>query len=171
MKINQIEPRFEGLEKSVDGAMQQIGDLEKRLEQLAVALQEHESVSVDDAHVAKVESPGEPEPDPEPVEDPPTEKVPEDPKTHPDESDTSGRVSPSSNDEVSSQPDPEPVEESEDADARFRPEPEVDDPPMVKVDIQTNLSGPAKLMLEKAVAEKIAELESKSGIKAKIEIN
>ena len=80
---------------------------------------------------------------------------------------------PSSNDEAS-QPEPgspEPTEESEDTDARFRPEPKVDDPPVVKVDISTNLSGPAKQMLEKTVAEKLAELESKSGIKAQIEIN
>lgn len=155
MHINQIEPKFKELEKGVDGAMQQVGDLEKRFEQLALALQDHESASVYDAHVAAVGCPGEPEPDPEPVEDPPTEKVMEDP---------------SSNDEASPEPNPEPAEESEDTDARFRQEAEVDAAPMVKVDIQTNLSGPAKQMLEQAIAEKIKQLQAKTGINAEIKI-
>ncbi len=35
MKLIDIEPKLEALEKGLDGAMAQIGDLEKRLEQLA----------------------------------------------------------------------------------------------------------------------------------------
>ena len=172
MQINQIEPKFKELEEGVEGAMLQIGALEKRLEQLSSA---HNTrlASLEETEHSHEDPLRELEVAPEPVEEPPTEEVPgdsEDPKTHPDVSDTSGRFSPSPNDEASAEPNPAPTEESEDTDARFRPEPKADDPPVVKVDIQTNLSGPAKQMLEQAVAEKIAELESKTGINAEINI-
>ena len=184
MQINQIEPKFKELEEGVEGAMLQIGALEKRLEQLASAhntrlasLEETEHSHEEDPHVSE-----------EPVEathasdagiETADERVStvqgirvdsEDPKTHPDVSDTSGRFSPSPNDEASAEPNPAPTEESEDTDARFRPEPKEDDPRVVKVDIQTNLRGPERAILEQAVAEKIAELTSKTGIDADIEI-
>lgn len=41
MKLIDIQPKLEALEKGLDGAMQQIGDLEKRLEQLAEKHETH----------------------------------------------------------------------------------------------------------------------------------
>jgi len=58
VNINQIEPKFKELEKGVDGAMEQIGSIEKRLEQIAARLQEHEGATADDAHGVEVEPTG-----------------------------------------------------------------------------------------------------------------
>ncbi|MYA71070.1 hypothetical protein F4009_05520 [Candidatus Poribacteria bacterium] len=55
MNISQIEPKFEQLEEGVDGAMKQIGGLEKRLEQIAARLGEHEQLTADDAHSREVD--------------------------------------------------------------------------------------------------------------------
>ena len=123
MNINQIEPKFKELEEGVDGAMSQIGDLEKRLEQLAAGLQDHESASVYDAHAYCPSEPG----SPEPVNELPTEEVPDD----------SDDLSPNGE---ASQPEPEspePTEESEDEDARFRSEeaPEKKAEPVATVEV------------------------------------
>jgi len=56
VNINQIEPKFEQLEEGVDGAMKQIGGLEKRLEQIAARLGEHEQLTADDAHSREVDA-------------------------------------------------------------------------------------------------------------------
>lgn len=58
MRIKEIEPKFKELEEGVDGAMEQIGGLEKRLEQIAAQLQEHERTAIEAAHTGESELTG-----------------------------------------------------------------------------------------------------------------
>lgn len=57
MQIKDIEPKFEELEKGVDGAHKQIGGLEQRLEQIAAQLQEHERATITHAHTGHTAAP------------------------------------------------------------------------------------------------------------------
>ena len=149
MNINQIEPTFK--------------KLEARVEELEAQLETHVLDPLPKAHPIPVE-------DPAPgVQDwTPVEKDDEGNSVGSPEQEELKKQEPVV--EAASEDPPPPTkqiaEESEDVDARFRQE--VDDSPVLKVDIQTNVSESERVIIEDAVAKTLAELKEKGVINTKV---